>query len=106
MPRVDKVLDLLGDACYFTTLDLASGYWQLPMGPKDMEKTAFCTRKGNFEFCVMPMELANASFTFQKMMHCVLCGLQCQICMIYLDDILVYSKLFEKDLEILRLIFD
>ena len=50
MPRVDEVLDTLGDACYFTTLDLASGYWQIPLDPKDMEKTAFCTRQGNFEF--------------------------------------------------------
>ena len=106
MPRVDEVLDSLGDACYFTTLDLASGYWQIPMDPKDMEKTAFCTRQGNFEFRVMPMGLVNASFTFQKMMQLVLSGLQWQICMIYLDDVIVYSKSFEKHLENLRLVFD
>ena len=72
MPRIDEVLDSLGDACYYTTLDLASGYWQIPMDPKDMEKTPFCTRQGNFEFRVMPMGLVNASFTFQKMMQLVL----------------------------------
>ena len=71
-----------------------------------MEKTAFCTRQGNFEFRVMPMGLVNASFTFQKMMQLVFSGLQWQICMIYLDDVIVYSKSFEKHLENLRLIFD
>ena len=75
MPRIDEVLDSLGDSCYFTTLDLASGYWQVPMDPDDMEKTAFCTRSGSFHFRVMAMGLTNASFTFQKMMQLVLSGL-------------------------------
>ncbi len=106
MPRVDDVLDSLGDACYFTTLDLASGYWQIPMDPIDMEKTAFCTRRGNFEFKVMPMGLVNASYSFQKMMQLVLSGLQWQICMVYLDDVIIYSKSFEKHLDNLRSVFD
>ena len=59
------------------------------MDPKDMEKTAFCTRQGNFEFCVTPMGLVNTSFTCQKTMQLVLSGLQWQICMIYLDDVIV-----------------
>ena len=66
MPRVDEVLDSLVDSCYFTTLDLASGYWQIPLKPEDREKTVFCTRQGNFEFRVMPMGLVNASYSFQK----------------------------------------
>ena len=106
MPRVEDVLDSLGDACYFTTLDLASGYWQIPMTSEDMDKTAFCTRQGNFEFCVMPMGLVNASYTFQKMMQLVLSGLQWQICMVYLDDVTVYSKSFDKHLENLNAVFD
>ena len=106
MPRVDEVLDSLGDACFFTTLDLASGYWQTPMKPSDMEKTAFCTRQGNFEFKVMPMGLVNASYTFQKMMQLVLSGLQWQICMVYLDDVIVYSKSFSQHLRNLRSVFD
>ena len=106
MPRVDDVLDSLSDACYFTTLDLASGYWQIPMTPEDMEKTAFCTRKGNFEFRLMPMGLINASYTFQKMMQLVLSGLQWQICMLYLDDVIVYPKSFKKNLQNLRSVMD
>ena len=82
MPRVDEILGWLGDACYFITLDIASGYLQIPMDPKGKEKTALCTRQGNFEFLVMPMGLANASFTFQTIMQLVLRGLQGQICMI------------------------
>ena len=106
MPRTDEVLDSLGDAFYFTTLDLASGYWQIPMNPDDMEKTAFCTRQGNFEFRVMAMGLVNASFTFQMMMQLVLSGLQWQICMVYLDHVIVYSKSFDQHLINLRLVFD
>ena len=106
MPHVEDVLDSLGDACYFTTLDLASGYWQIPMTSEDMEKTACCTRQGKVEFRVMPMGLVNASYTFQKMMQLVLSGLQWQICMVYLDDVSVYSKLFDKHLENLNTVFD
>ena len=106
MPRIDEVLDSLGDACYFTTLDLASGYWQIPMNPDDMEKTAFCTRQGNFEFRVMPMGLVNSSYSFQKMMQLVLSGLQWQICMVYLDDVIVYSKSFAQHLDNLRSVFN
>ena len=106
MPRVDDVLDSLGDACYFTTLDLASGYWQIPMTPEDMEKTAFCIRKGNFEFRVMPMGLINASYTFQKIMQLVLSVLQWQIHMVYLDVVIVYSKSFEKQLQTLCSVMD
>jgi len=106
MPCVHEVLNSLGDACFFTTLDLASGYWETPMKPSDMEKTAFCTRQGNFEFKVMPMGLVNASYTFQKMMQLVLSGLQWQICMVYLDDVIVYSKSFSQHLCNLRFVFD
>lgn len=106
MPRIDDILDFLGDACYFNMLDLASGYLQIPMKPEDMQKTAFCTRKGNFEFRVMPMGLVNASYTVQKMMQLVLSGLQWKICMVYLDDIIVYSKSFDAHLENLYSVFD
>ena len=71
-----------------------------------MEKTAFCTRKGNLEFRVMPMGLINTSYTFQKMMQLVLSGLQCQICMVYLRDVIVYSKSFEKHLQNLSSVMD
>ena len=57
LPRVDATLDSLADSMFFTTLDLASGYWQVELEPNDKEKTAFSTSKGHFEFNVMPFGL-------------------------------------------------
>ena len=76
LPRVDETLESLGGACYFSTLDLASGYWQVTMDPEDKKKTAFSTKQGHFEFNVMPFGLCNAPATFQTLMEYVLAGLQ------------------------------
>ena len=102
LPWVDEVPDSLGNSCCFITLDLASGYWQIPLKSEDREKTTFCTRQGNLEFRVMPMRLVSASYSLQTMMQLVLSGLQRKICMVYLDDIIVYSKSFQTHLENLR----
>ena len=64
LPRVDATLDSLAGSKFFTTLDLASGYWQVDVEPHDKEKTAFSTSKGHFEFNVMPFGLTNAPATF------------------------------------------
>ena len=72
LPRIDDTLDALAGAQVFTTLDLASGYWQVEMDAADREKTAFTTRHGLFEFQVMPFGLCNAPGTFQRLMEFVL----------------------------------
>ena len=64
LPRIDDMLDSLGGAAWFTSLDLASGYWQVEMDPKDREKTAFITQFGTYQFKVMPFGLCNAPATF------------------------------------------
>ena len=69
-------LDALGKGKWFSTLDLARGYWQVAMNPKDTAKTAFATICGFFEFISMPFGLCNAPATFQKPMENVLLGLQ------------------------------
>jgi transposase InsO family protein len=105
LPRIDATLDSLSGAAYFTTLDLASGYWQVEVEEQDKEKTAFSTPKGHFEFNVMPFGLTNAPATFQRLMECVLAGLTGEQCLIYLDDIVVFSKTFEEHIARLTNVF-
>ena len=90
LPRIDSTLDSLAGAMYFTTLDLASGYWQVPVKDDDKEKTAFSAPGGHFEFNVMPFGLTNAPATFQRLIECVLAGLTVVECLIYLDDVSVH----------------
>ena len=66
------MLTSLGEAKYFTTLDLKSGYWQIPLDDQDKEKTAFCCHRGLYEYNVMPFGLANAPGIFQELMSIVL----------------------------------
>ena len=98
LPRIDATLDSLGDCSLFTTLDLASGYWQVEVAEPDKEKTAFSTARGHFEFNVMPFGLTNTPATFQRLMECVLAGLSGEQCLIYLDDIIIFSSSFEEHL--------
>ena len=70
LPRIDSTLDSLAGAQLFTTLQFASGYWQIEMEPTDKQKTAFLTTKGHFEFNIIPFGLTNAPLTFQQLMEC------------------------------------
>ena len=96
LPRIDDSLDCLSGSKWFCTLDLASGFWQVEMDPEDREKTAFCTRGGLYEFNTMPFGLCNAPGTFERLMELVLAGLQWEICLIYIDDVIVFSKTVEE----------
>ena len=106
LPRVDDSLDLLAKSKYFSTLDLASGYWQVEMAPESVEKTAFATHSGLYEFSVMPFGLCNAPATFQRLMETVLAGLSRDTCMVYLDDILVLGATLEEHLQNLAQVFN
>ena len=92
LPNITDILDQLGNAKYFTTLDLASGYHQIPMAKKDKQKTAFSTPYGHYEFNRMPFGLKNAPATFQRLMNSVLTGIQGLKCLVYLDDIVIYGS--------------
>ena len=102
LPRIDDSLDLLSGSTYFSSLDLASGYWQVGMEPGSQEKTAFATPEGLYEFTVMPFGLCNAPATFQRLMEGVLAGLAREKCLIYLDDVLVIGETFTDHLSNLR----
>ncbi|KAM0735323.1 Retrovirus-related Pol polyprotein from transposon 17.6 [Formica fusca] len=91
LPNITDILDQLGNAKYFTTLDLASGYHQIPVAENDKCKTAFSTPYGHYEFNRMPFGLKNAPATFQRLMNSVLTGLQGIKCLVYLDDIVIYG---------------
>ena len=96
LPRVDDNLDSLGEARYFSSLDLASGYWQVELDEDARKKSAFTTYNGLFEFTRMAFGLCNAPATFQRIMQRVLAGLEWQSCFVYIDDILAASKTFEE----------
>lgn len=96
LPRIDDVIDCLHSASYFSSVDLQSGYWQIPMDPVDKEKTAFVTPDGLFEFNVMPFGLCNAPATFERYMDTVLRGLKWEICLCYLDDVVIFGRTFEE----------
>lgn len=98
MPRIDDALDAMQGAKYFSSLDLRSGYWQIPMADHDKEKTAFVTPDGLYEFNVMPFGLCNAPATFERMMDSVLRGLRWKTCLCYLDDVVVFSATFRDHL--------
>lgn len=98
LPRIEESLASLGNAKYFSTLDLASGYWQVGVSPPDREKTAFTTPMGLFEFTRMPFGLSNAPATFQRLMHVCLGEENLQSVLVYLDDVIIYSPDFDTHL--------
>src|SRR3954454_22836318 len=99
LPRIDKMLDKFKGSQWFSSIDLASAYWQVEMDEKDIEKMAFITSEGLYEFLVMPFGLCNAPATFQRLMHEVLGNLIYTKAPVYLDDIIIHSKTFEQHLK-------
>ena len=106
LPRISSCLESLGGSCFFSTLDLRAGYFQTEIDPKDADKTAFVTRSGQYRFTVLSMGLANAPSQFQRLMDLILAGLVWETCLVYLDDIIVYSTSFEQHLERLAVVFE
>jgi len=92
LPQIEDILTALGEAQYFSSLDLESGYWQVPLDDNAREKSAFTTHRGLFEFTRMPFGLCNAPATFQRVMQRVLADLEWRSCFVFLDDIIVVLK--------------
>jgi hypothetical protein len=89
LPNIFDTLGALGGCQYFCTMDLASGFWQIPMAEEDKCKTSFATRDGLYEFNTMPFGLCNAPASFERIMEIVLMGLNWVLCLVYIDDIVV-----------------
>jgi hypothetical protein len=95
LPLISEILDRLNGAKYLTKIDLQDAYHRIAIAKEDCWKTAFCTRYGHFEYSVMPFGLTNSQATFQAYINKALSGLVDAICVVYLDDILIYSENLE-----------
>jgi RNase H-like domain found in reverse transcriptase/Reverse transcriptase (RNA-dependent DNA polymerase) len=99
-------LNALGGSKYFSTLDMRAGYWQTEIEEDDRDKTCFVTRRGTFRFKVLSFGLSNAPALFQRLMDLVLVGLTWEICLVFLDDVIIMSETFDEGLVRLKAVFD
>jgi hypothetical protein len=104
LPRIDDTLEKTRGMEFYSSIDLASGYWQVEMNEDSKDKTVFICNAGLFEFNVMPLGLCNAPATFQRMMDEII-G-EAQVGLDYLDDVNFGSESFEKHLQDLRKLFE
>ena len=102
VPRIDDTLDALSGTIWFSTLDLASGYWQVELDERARQKSPFVVRGGLYSWKVMPFGLCNAPATFERLMERVVAGLQWQTLLVYLDDVTVYGSSVLEEIQRLR----
>ena len=106
IPRQSEILQSLSGAQVLSSLDALSGFTQLELDPDDVEKTAFRTHRGLFQFRRMPFGLRNGPSIFQRVMQGILSPYLWLFCLVYIDDIVVYSKLYEEHIKHLDLVLE
>ena len=99
LPNIQEILDKMGGNSFYTTIDLRDAFWSIRIREEDIEKSAFITHKGLWEFVSMPFGLSNAPATQQRFIETVLAGLSWECCMAYVDDIVIFSKTFDEHME-------
>jgi len=104
--RTDQCFDALAGSYFLSSLYLRSGYHQCALLPADADKTAFVTRRGMFRFRVLPFGLCNAAASFQLLMDIVLSGLNFEICLVYIEDVILMSATPEQHLERLGMVLE
>ena len=104
LPRTDEMFDRLGEACFFSKMDLKTGFHQIRVKDSDIEKTAFNTKYGKFEYLVLPMGLCNAPATFQTLMNKIFADVMDIFIVVYMDDLLVFSRTKEEHFKHLRFV--
>src|SRR6266508_3224241 len=105
LPIINDTVDKIGGKKYYTSIDLASEYWQVEVDKNSQDITAFVTPWGLYQFNVMPFELTNTPATFQRLMNYVLHDYLNDFVVVYLDDILVCSNTFDEHINHLRKVF-
>lgn len=106
LPRIDDTLDYLSKAKYYTVVDAANGFWQVPIKESHKERLAFCTPFGTYQWNVMPFGYANAPAIYQRAMNETLDGALFRNCLVYVDDIIVYSDSYEQHLKDIDEVFN
>ena len=106
MPRIEDLFDQLKGAGVFLKIDLRSGYYQLRMKDVDVPKTVFRTRYGHYEFLVIPFGLTNAPTTFMDLMNRVFRPYVDKLFVVFIDDILVYSKDVQEHEQHMRIVME
>ena len=99
LPRIEETLNRLNGNNYFTKLDLKTGYHQIPIHSSDKDKTTFVTYNGIFRFNVMPQGLKNSPSSFQRIMYELFVNTRWDYCLVYIDDILIFSRTFHQHIE-------
>ena len=101
LPRIEDIFDTLAGSNYFSSLDLAKGFWQIALDDESREKAAFNTIFGQFQYRRLPFGLSTAPSAFQKVVNSVLSGLTWLQCMVYVDDVLIFTSSFDGHLQLL-----